>query len=319
MTRLDSLRFHRAWISHVGCHLGCIEYLGLDLSPAWVYGGTGHAFALNIHERLCPSGPTAWKSGIVDRLASNLGYLVDGVHGAHRSHDDFAARQAIAWALVRGCIDTGVPCYGWELGMPEWYVITGYDEGGYYFDGPGAEHARQPLPWQELAMSDIGWLSVQCVLPCEHEPDDVIVTQALQCALDLAAGKYTHENYASGPAAFELWADALESGTADRFGAGYNAACWGECRAQVVAFLEEARGRLAGRADALFEEAARHYASVAEALTGVAERLPFEPPSPETEGATVTDPEAAVLLRKASVAEERGLEALSRLIDALSS
>jgi len=316
MTRLDGLREKPAWITHLGCHLGCIEYLGLEISRAWVYGGTGHAFAINIHQQLCPSGPTAWRTEIVDRLASNLGYLVDGVR-AHRSQDDFSARQAIAWALVRGCTDTGVPCYGWELGMPEWYVITGYDEGGYYFSGPAADQARQPLPWQELATGEIGWLCVQCVLPCEHEPDDVIVAQALEFALDSATGKFTDPNYTAGPAAFVLWAHALDTGIADRFGTGYNAACWRECREQAVAFLEEARERLTGRADALFEEAATHYAAVAAALTAVSKRLPFELPTEGSEGPTARDPEAAALLRDAGAAEERGLDALARLRDAL--
>jgi len=313
MTCLDGLEWKSAWISHLGCHLGCVDYLGLNLSRAWVYGGTGHAFAINIHETLCPSGPTAWRSDIIDRLAVNLGYIAEGVTG-HKSYRDFAAKQRIAWALATGCIDTAVPCYGWELHRPEWYVITGYDDVGYYYSGPGAEHGRQPLPWQELGTTEIGRLSVKCVLQCTPSPDEVAVVEALTFALDHSLGRYCFNNYVSGPQAFEVWADALESGRADRFGAGYNGECWRECREMAVEFLREARERLSGRADDLFAEAIEHYEAVHAALKAVVERIPFEA---ETEGQTVQDVEAAQLLREAGATEQRALNILRRLRDAL--
>lgn len=317
MNRLEGLEWKPAWISHMGCHHGCIDYLGLDISRPWIFGGTGHAFALNIHEELCPSGPTAWKSEVVDHLAANIGYLVEGVTG-HASQRDFEAKQKIAWALVTGCIDTNVPCYGWELAIPEWYVITGYDDDGYYFSGPGADEARMPLRAEDLARTEIGWLSVQCVLPCRPSPDDEIVVEALGFALDNAAGKHLLEHYAAGPAALELWADSVEDGRASRFGAGYNGECWRECREMAPKFLREAKRRI-GREEALFDEAIEHYSAVANALGRVVERIPFRmPETPDAESETVRDPECAAILREAKTAEERGLEALRKIRSALS-
>ncbi len=315
MTLLEGLEWKPAWISHLGCHLGCIDYLGLDISRAWVFGGTGHAFAINIHEVLCPSGPTAWKTDTVDRLAGNLGYIAEGVTG-HKSHRDFEAKQKIAWALVTGCIDTDVPCYGWELQAPEWYVVTGYDDDGYYYSGPGADESRMPLPWDRLADTGIGWLSMRCVLPCMPSTDEEVLSEAIDFALDHAAGEYCHENYVAGPEAFDLWADALETGSADRFGQGYNGECWRECREMAVAFLREARRRLA-REEGLFDEAIEHYSAVHKALAAVVERLPFQHTSEQDEGATVQDAEAAALIRQAGAAERNGLDALRRLSDAL--
>lgn len=31
-------------------------------------------------------------------------------------------------------IDEGLTCYGWELDIPEFYVVYGYDNKGYYFE-----------------------------------------------------------------------------------------------------------------------------------------------------------------------------------------
>lgn len=315
MVRLEGLEWTPSWVSHLGCHLGCIDYLGLDISRAWAFGGTGHAFAINIHEELCPSGPTAWRTEQVDHLAGNVGYLVEGVDG-HRSHRDFDAKQKIAWALVTGCIDTDVPCYGWELAMPEWYVITGYDDDGYYYSGPGSDEAQMPLPSEELARTEIGWLSVKCVLPCTPSPDADVVREALQFALDHAGGKHTLPNYVSGPAAFELWTEALERGTASRFGAGYNGECWRECREMAAQFLREARPRV-GREEGLFDAAIDHYDAVAAALAQVVERVPFRCADEVPDDETAQDADAAAMLREAKVAEERGLAALRELVKRL--
>lgn len=48
-----------------------------------------------------------------------------------------SAAQEQAWDYVRRQIDENLPCYGWELDVPEFYVICGYDEAGYYVCGPG--------------------------------------------------------------------------------------------------------------------------------------------------------------------------------------
>lgn len=312
MTRLDGLEWKPAWISHMGCHHGCTDYLGQDISRAWIFGGTGHAFVVNVHEELCPSGPTAWKTESVDRLAANVGYLVEGVMGG-RSQRDFEAKQKIAWALVTGCIDQGVPCYGWELAIPEWYVITRYDDGGYYFSGPGADEARMPLAADAIARTEIGWLHVNCVVPTRPAPDEEILEDAIGFALEQAAGKHCHEGYAAGPAGFELWATALETGRAHRFGAGYNGECWRECRQMAVAFLREAKDRI-GREKGLFDEVIGRYEAVEDALTRAVERLPFRMPADlDDEDERVRDEECAAIIREAKAAEERALEALRRL------
>ena len=40
---------------------GVSDYHGLNLSEPMIYGLSGHAFLINIHVQLCPSGPYCWK------------------------------------------------------------------------------------------------------------------------------------------------------------------------------------------------------------------------------------------------------------------
>jgi len=313
--QLAGLRWKPCWVSHMGCLAGCLEYLGLEVSRPWLYGGTGHAFALNMHEAVCPSGPTRWKTSRLTALGRNLGYETH-VLGAWKGEAGFAAQQAEAWSYVRACIDRNVPCYGWELKAPEFYVIYGYDNVGYYYCGALADDGEGPKPWQDLGGSEIGVISVRGVQPVRAAPDGKTVKDALAFALRFAErpNEWTFPNYLSGPAGFALWAESLESGKADRFGQGYNGEVWRECREMAVEFLKEARARLPGKADAAFDEAVAHYTAVRDDLRAVVKLYPFKR---DAGGEKVKSPEAAALVRQAGAAERKGLDSLRGIVAAL--
>ena len=62
MNKIESLKWSPAWTTTVGCLRGCADVLGIDVSDAWLSGATGHAFVMNIHDVLCPSGPKPWQT-----------------------------------------------------------------------------------------------------------------------------------------------------------------------------------------------------------------------------------------------------------------
>ncbi len=317
LKRLEGLQWHPAWTSHMGCVKGCLDYAGADTSFAWVFGGTGHAFIINIHEMVCPSGPTALRTEMFLGLAPNVGCLIDGIT-AVRGDPDFAEKQQVAWTYVRRSLDDDVPCYGWELDLPEYYMIHGYDGVGYYFSGVLHERCAGPKPWQQLGTSDIGCLEAYSVRSVSPAPPEKVVKGAFGLALKHAEGPggWVLPNYVSGPGAFETWAAAVERGTALRFGHGYNAEVWAECRREAVSFLEEAKTKLVGRATDLLESAVRRYAVVASKLNAVRDLHPFQSPEDSREE-RVRSPEAAALLREAGDAESKGLESLRTVLDAL--
>jgi len=129
------------WVTHLGCIKGCLEYLGVKISSEWLYGGTGHAFILNISKDLCPSGPTAWNTEILFKLGKNLGYRINGVT-SYKKDKDFREKQEKAYELVKDSINKGYPCYGWELDIPKYYVIYGYDDEGYLYTGVKKGHKK---------------------------------------------------------------------------------------------------------------------------------------------------------------------------------
>jgi hypothetical protein len=308
----------------LGCVKGCLDYLGIEMSDAWLYGGTSHAFALNIHGEICPSGPTAWKTMMLFEGGVNLGYEFDASFGFKQGNEKFAALQESTWEFTKNAIDEGVPLYGWELEIPEFYVIYGYDDVGYYYSGPMTDKGKGPKPWNELGTSDIGLIEVYSVKPGQAKEDAMVVKSALENALKHASNPEEWifvEYYTSGLKGYDTWIGALKTGKADRLGMGYNVEVWKECRHYAVSFLKEAKERLEGKAESLFDDALAQYQIVASRLSQVAEMYPFIPShNPEAEGNIKTDEKcqgAVDLLNQAREAETAGMEVLEKIVGEL--
>jgi len=304
------------WASHVGCIKGCLDYLGIAISDAWLFGATGHAFVLNISPNLCPSGPTDWDTGRFLGLGRNLGYTVERVDEyCPRQGDDLRAAQDRAWKHVRTAIAGGLPCYGWELHIPEYAAIYGHDAGGYYISGPGCDEGKGPLPWRDLGRSEIAQVLVGSVRSNEPADDLCAVREALAFALDMAHNRQKWTDRSGGLKGYEVWIQAMERGRAGRFGLGYNAAVWAESRRFAVEFLREAQQRLGSNFEARFDEAIVQYEVVARELKIVSGAYPFKECDDECVAVDERSREVVTALRHAQEAEVQGLTVLSGLTE----
>jgi hypothetical protein len=312
---LKGLDWHPLWASHVGCIKGCVDFLDLGHSLAWVYGATGHAFILNVSKDLCPSGPTTWEPERFYELGKNLGYEIKTVHG-DRTQKDFADTQKHAWELVKLAINAGFPCYGWELLFPEYYVIYGYDKNRYFFKGPGVDQSTRPQLWMELGDTEIGVVDMHAVRPVEPADDRTTVKQALEFALEFPQ-KWVFERAKAGPEGYNNWIEALSADEPHSLGAAYNAEVWHECRHYAVEFLKEAKERLSGDIASRLDKAIEHYGIIREALKTVTEQFPFEGRDPEHVKDTTRKTKAMEALKVASSAEEEGLKTLEEIVTRL--
>ena len=320
MKALENCRWIPRWVSHMGCLKGCLDYLGIEISEPWLYGGTGHAFVINLHEEVCPSGPTAWNTERLFELGKNLGYRLDARFG-FKDQEDFADLQQSAWEHVQYAIDQDKPCYGWELEIPEFYVIYGYGDGGYYYAGPGCEEGKGPKAWRALGDTGIGVLELYSVWPGEFADDVTTIKEALTFAREIADNPdaWIDDHYRAGLEGYDNWIHALEEGKASDMGTRYNAGVWLECRKNAVGFLVEAKGRLPGRADGAFDEALTHYQLVAASLGKVAELYPWVDGTSDEDVLSIDDRSRSAVeaLRAAKDAEGAGLHALEKIVRTL--
>jgi len=249
------------------------------------------------------------------KLGENIGYAIEGIFGK-KSEGNFAKKQKLAWEKTKQAIDEGLPCYGWELDIPEYYVVYGYDDKGYYFSGPLCNDGKGPKPWKELGHTEIGVLEMYTVKPNQPAGDAKTVKEALKFALEHSKGpaNWIYPKYKAGLAGYGNWIRALETGRADGLGVAYNAAVWAECRDFAVQFLKEAKKRIGGKFGSLFDTAARHYETVAQNLKKVSDTFPFQGPNAEHVMDEDRSRTATEYLRAAHNAEQAGLSALEKIL-----
>lgn len=324
---LDGYKYKSLWTTHIGCIKGAVDYLKLDISTPWVFGGTGHAFVMNVHEELCPSGPTAWKTLMLFELAPNLGYKTDGILAFKDDHADGCTKWAdaaeAAWEFTKRKLNENIPVYAWEMKVPEYYCVHGYDDIGYYFNGCLADEGEGPVPWKDTDKREIGLIEFVAVHPGEPAPPNVAVKAALEKAIMFATnpGDLRHPGYHSGVGAYDAWIKFLD-GSYDYskehclHGNSYNAEVWRECRKFAVDYLYEAKDKV-GDHGALFDEAIGHYSDVRDNMECLARQYPFLTRQPDHLTDENRRAEATKYLQQARDAEEQGLNALDELVKVL--
>jgi hypothetical protein len=325
IVQLEGLRIDKRSVERLGCIVGCLEYLGRDVSLPWLYGGTGHAFIISLDPGVDVSSPDSWDHQPQYDLGRNLGYVIDGFWAwKPDAEESFPDKQREAWEFVRGNIDRGVPCFGFELKAyyGGFWVIYGYDDGtgdepaGYYYSG---WEEGGPLPWDKLGDQFIPLLEVRSVQLCEPAQNVKVVKDGLVLALKHAQNppEWIDERAQAGPAAWAYWAEALESGEAKRDHHTYNAQLWLECREMAVEFCAEAKERLPGRCDAAFDQATDRYTAVCERLKVLIELHPPREKPNWGPDSTFSSAEAAAVVREAGDADTEGLACLRQIVDAL--
>lgn len=311
-------------LSFLGCVLGGLDCLGSAADEGWLYGGCGYAFAMNVHENLCPSGPTAWDTRPTLALGRNVGFDLRGVF-AVADADSLDATRVASWNLVREAIDEGSPCVAWNLAEPEHYLVHGYDRRGYLFSGPGCDEGDGWLAWRRLGANQTGIVEAGRLSIHPPADDATTVREAFRFAVEHAHGRRPvgREHYRIGLGAYTAWIAALESGRASDAGARYNAGVWLECRRNAVSFLSRARLRLATASgpgsSSCLDDAIVHYTAVAENLASVAQVYPVHGSVPREDPVTVGEKSRSAIdsLRKARAAETAAIADLERALAVL--
>jgi hypothetical protein len=171
-----------------------------------------------------------------------------------------------------------------------------------------------------------GFVEVAVVQRGSAADDARAIRDALSFAVQSAGAQ------GQGIAAYDNWVEGLASGQSiAEDGAGYHAAVWSECRAYAGAFLAQARTRLPGRCDNLFDRAREAYGQVRDALEAVSSLFPPCLAAAAPEGQTEDEAQAlmayardqarrdraAALVREARGAEEAALALIEQIVDAV--
>jgi hypothetical protein len=295
-----------------------------ELSLVDIMGYTGHAFRININEaNVDPAGPTAWDWGpVLSKDLKNLGILC-----SYLGEPNFTppTPELLGQAIekVQMSVDLGIPAVGWDLLIPEFGVIHGYD------DEKQELHVKDvsgegTLPYTKLGRGQIGELFVLTLDGFFDVDKKTALTGALKSIIEHARVRYhlhPEPPFQNGLAAYDAWVEAFRKGNVDPFGNAYNVAVVCDSRAYAVQFLKELQQKWNGdspeeqEVSRLAALAADHYQDVFNALVGLPSLYPFPQGGNPNEEANKVH--SIHLLQRAREAEEQGVEILEQMLDLL--
>jgi hypothetical protein len=263
--------------TQMGMIHGALGYYGRALGPASVFGGSGHAFVINVHEQLCPSGPYCWDTASIRPLVRNLGLTVEELGFFHAGSSP--VERAHVEARLREALDAGKPC---GLCNMEYQLLLGHDDERFATATPwGCEMGFPPATltfgsWAEMA--DEVHVSYFVFDACPPAPERTIVLDALRYAVDLyrRPTEHTSPPYGMGPDAYANWAAAAEEHGGSH-GNWWNGRVWSECRRMAGEFCAEMAPLWPERADDLAALGGAYH-EIGELLARAADReLPAGP------------------------------------------
>lgn len=286
-----------------------------------VMGYSGHAFRINIHrETVSAAGPTLFSP---DQLLSD-GLRILGFHSTSVFYRTPATPEQIEHFVrtVQDSIDRGLPAIGWDLFVPEFGLIYGYDHERQVISARDA-HKDDTIAYNELNDRQYGSLLAYIVTDSFAVEPVSMLRQALENAVRFARGvaQQPDSPFRHGLEGYDAWIEAFTTRRINIPENAYNLAVVTDAREFAVKFFRSFPAKWPGEKPlerdlrALADQAASHYADVASALSQMRLRFPFphggEPNAPG-------EAEVAVpLLRQAKAAEEQGVQVLEQMLERL--
>jgi hypothetical protein len=258
-------------MSLMGCVYGCSRYFGLGNTDTWLYGACGFSSVINIHKELCPSGPTAWKTGKSLGLLANCGLSATGII-AWDSQPDYPQKYLEATNIIRNAVENGRPAVVFWANKAEYYLVRGINDDGIFISGFGSEEVPFK-PWTKIPE----WHMMEALAfePTQKVDDAKTVRDGLKLAIDAWNGDQSLylEGYDGGAKAFDAWIASFDNPKINGFGLAYNSQVWAETRMMAVDFFREASTKLGLKKE--FAKAIECAIVSAECLKMVATQFPF--------------------------------------------
>ena len=322
MTIERKTNWNETWTSAAHAIYGAVGYTEKKhLSLVDVMGLTGHAFRMNIEpKQIHIAGPTSFPGGyIFRRNLCNLGFISNlGDAAAPPTPEQVEGTLA----LIHETLDKGVPAIAFDLFIPEFGLIYGYDDDKQLF------HAKDlsqdgTISYAQFADPKIGVLFVITISESLPHSKYEMLRMALDMIVDHARGREWNARfkgrYSMGLAGYEAWIKAMEKRKADELGNAYNVEVVADAREFAAQFLRElvvrwnGTGSVERRVREFATEAAEHYEAVAAAFAELRAMFPF--PQGGTPKEETTAEQAIHWLKLAQEAETKGVAVLERFLD----
>lgn len=258
--------------SMMGVIQGVSEYFGYAHSDAFLFGGSGHAFLVNIHEQICPSGPYVWNYSAFFRLLQNMGLKMNDL--GFFASDTPENKRGELERIIKKHLDEGNPC---SVVNMDNQIVYGYDEEALQLVQPwGPDCPLTPATLTNSNWNEFGerfHASFFTFERSEIADQQKIIKDSIEHAVDLFENPehYQCNGYRIGLNAYEIWTAAVEEHGSSH-GNWWNGAVWSECRSKASEYMKEIADILPEEAGSIASDLSKHYAATAMLLQKVSDK-----------------------------------------------
>lgn len=159
-----------------------------------VIATSGFAFRMWVDAGFCPSATSIWSLDDQKKWVENSGLTCDYI-GRSWGQDDIEERKRLeAIQVIQKSIDNGIPAISWDIGIPEWGLITGYDDEKQLFSTLSINGGTDDMPYDVLGKRELPLLSVLTVTGKTNKSKDEILKGTLKLAVSHLKGEERCDN-----------------------------------------------------------------------------------------------------------------------------
>lgn len=124
----------------------------------------------------------------------NGGLTCDYVGRYWEQEDIEEERRLEAIKIIKASIDRGIPAVSWDIGVPEWGLITGYDDDRQVLYTLAITMERPEMPYNVLGKRELPILSVLTVTGCTGKSKEDILQDTMKLAVSHLKGEEWCDN-----------------------------------------------------------------------------------------------------------------------------
>ncbi len=156
---------------------------------------SGFAFRMWITADLCPSATSIWDFDSQKPWVENGGLLCNYAGRYWGQEHLEKEKQLEAIENIKKSIDNGIAAISWDIGVPEWGLITGYDdETQNLFVQQININEPTPMPYDVLGKRELPILSVLTITGKSDKAQDDILNDTMKLAVTHLNGEEWCDN-----------------------------------------------------------------------------------------------------------------------------
>lgn len=159
---------------------------------------SGFAFRMWVNADLCPSATSIWDFDSQKPWVENGGLTCNYIGRYWGQEDIEKEKQLEAINNIKASIDRGIPAISWDIGLPEWGLITGYDDDTQMFstlainaektDPTSTTYNCTQMPYDVLGKRELPLLSVLTITGTSDKTKEDILNDTMKLAVNHLKG-----------------------------------------------------------------------------------------------------------------------------------